>query len=90
MIKDKEELSKQIELLFSKGGNVTSLEEAAKARKELADNMAKVIDQYVQCQIGLRLEQIMSAIDIQSTIRGEQPNCTLVRGFGYESMTRTE
>lgn len=87
MARTKEELSQQIEAVFAESNKVTNLEEAALARKKLSDNLANVIDQHIQYQIGIRMEQILAAIRIDS-IASSTVTVQLVQSAGYDNMIR--
>ncbi len=60
-----ENLQNSIELILSQP---TTAENAAKQRTAFAQQLAAVIDEYVQEQIGARLSLVLDAITIQSDV----------------------
>lgn len=85
MASNKRELAEEIEQMLQASGEVKNLQEAAQARTRLAQNLATKIDAYVQYQIGLRLEGILTAIGTPS---GDTNVVPLVRGAGFDALTR--
>lgn len=87
MAATKEELSQQINAIFAETTDVKNLEEAAQARKKLSDKLAAVIDQHVQYHVGVRMEEILGSIRVDSL--GESTvNIQLVQAAGYNNMIR--
>lgn len=87
MARTKQELAKEIEVLFSQGGQVKTLDEAAKARTRLSEALAEKIDAYVQYQIGARLEGILTAVAATGSTGVSIP---LVEGSTFRSLIRKE
>lgn len=87
MATNKKELAQEIDKLLQSQGDVKTLEEAVRARQRLSEALADKIDAYVQYQIGVRLQGILTALTIPN-VSGTTPT-PLTPGPGFESLTRT-
>jgi ElaB/YqjD/DUF883 family membrane-anchored ribosome-binding protein len=86
MATNRDELAAEIEKVFTPTSEVKTKEEATELRKKLAEALADKIDAYVQYQIGLRLEGILTAVGTpSSSTRNVVP---LVRGAGFPALIR--
>lgn len=86
-MRDRNDLAQKIDEILSINNNVTTLEEAAQMRKRLAQSLAQSIDEYIQVQIGIRLEQILTSLQIDA----RNPRTpVLVEGSTFNSLIRKQ
>lgn len=85
MAANKQQLALEINELLQASGDVKTVQEATLARMRLAEALADKIDAYVQYQIGLRLEGILTAVGTPASDTNPVP---LVRGVSFDALIR--